>query len=940
MTIGDSPCKLLVDTGAALSILSSTFFDQLENKPTVLPFDYPLTAANGGDLEIVGMADLIFRLGDRIYDHRFIIAKLDEVQGILGMEFLEQYDVVIRVSQGKIVVADQSIELDQARSDICARVRLSTEIVIPPKSEMLASGYIDKGIPEQNVLVEPYKSLGAKGLMLCRSLVDPQSVKLSIMNVGDKPVTLLCDTAVANIEGVDDIKTFEGQGHSSNVNEEPKVPEHLACLFEKVSPTLTSEQKRKVKEFLVEFQDVFIGPDGKLGRSSIVKHTIDTGDTRPIKIPPRRLPIAQKELVERELDKMLQNDVIEPSTSPWSSPLLLVVKKDGSIRFCVDFRRLNAVTRKDAYPLPKICESLDALSGASWFSTLDLVSGFWQCEMHEADKEKTAFSTHKGLYQFKVLPFGLCNAPASFERLMELVLRGLIWERCLCYIDDVVVFGRTFDSALDNLKIVVSRFREANLKLKPSKCVLFQTEVLFLGHIVNSQGIKCDPQKIESVKNWPVPSSVSEVRSFLGLAGYYRRFIPSFSSIATPLTRLTRKGKRFKWSDACQEAFENLKEKLITAPVLSYPDRDSVFVLDTDASDTGIGAVLSQIQNGEEKVISYASKTLSRSQEKYCTTYKELLAVVSFVKMFRHYLWGRKFIVRTDHASLVWLRRFKNPEGIVARWITLLETYDMEIRHRKGSLHANADSLSRVKYSRCKREDCPSCIEQPAVSPVVLSQDGLMESMGDTKMLQQSAQVSPVMTDIQSNLSDTSLDHSSSASDDSLPNWLDIWSHDQLVQLQSENRDIARIIQLKESYVEKPPRESIAGENQTCKTLWGLWESLVIQNDLLYYEWHFDDKVRLVLVAPREIRSKIFKELHSQRIAGHLGRDRSIIAIKRRFFWPGMRTDIRRWCRQCDLCARAKPGPGLGRHPLQQSFVGAPLERIGIDIVGNCPIYR
>ena len=184
---------------------------------------------------------------------------------------------------------------------------------------------------------------------------------------------------------------------------------------------------------------------------------------------------------------MFQNDVIEPSKSPWSFPLLLVEKKDGSIRFCVDLRRLNAVTRKDAYPLPKICESLDALWGASWFSTLDLVSGRWQCEMHEADKDKTAFSTHKGLYQFKVLPFGLCNAPVSFERLMELVLRGLILERCLCYIDNVVVFGRTFDSALDNLQIVVSRFREANLKLKPSKCVLFQTEVLFLGHIVNSQ---------------------------------------------------------------------------------------------------------------------------------------------------------------------------------------------------------------------------------------------------------------------------------------------------------------------------------------------------------------------------------------------------------------------------------------------------------------------
>ncbi|KAK3099399.1 hypothetical protein FSP39_003829 [Pinctada imbricata] len=884
-------------------------------------------------------------MNDSIFEHQFIVAKLDDIQGILGMDFLEQYDVVIKASQNRMVISDRSIDLEQTNSDICARVRLSKEVIIPPKSEVLTSGYVDKSVPNQNVIVEPYKSLGNKGLLLCRSLVDPNSVKLSVMNVGDKPVKLLCDTAVANLEEVEDVKEVEPESKSRE-NENCSVPEYLQTLLDSVSPKLSDEQREKVAKFLIEFQDVFVSPEGNLGRTDVVRHTIDTGNTRPIKIPPRRLHVAQREIVEKELDKMLKNDIIEPSSSPWSSPLLLVVKKDGSVRFCVDFRRLNSVTRKDAYPLPKIDETLDTLSGASWFSTLDLASGFWQCQMHENDREKTAFSTHKGLFQFKVMPFGLCNAPATFERLMELVLRGLIWERCLCYIDDVVVFGNSFETALKNLEIVLKRLRKANLKLKPSKCVLFQTEVLYLGHVVCGEGIKCDPKKLEAVKSWPVPKSVPEVRSFLGLAGYYCRFIPTFSSIASPLTRMTRKGRKFDWNPSCQKAFEILKEKLITSPVLTYPDRDSLFVLDTDASDTGIGAVLSQIQDGEEKVISYASKTLNRSQERYCTTYKELLAVVSFVKTFRHYLWGRKFIVRTDHASLVWLRRFKNPEGVVARWIAFLETYDFEIQHRKGSLHTNADSLSRVKYARCKRTDCPSCEETVVVSPVVLSRDGLAESKIDDNISSyQPANVSPVLSHEESYSNDTSQDHISDASQSAcesdsefLPNWLQIWSHDQLVKFQSDDPDIGRIVTLKQSYVNKPPKEAVENANQMCKTLWGLWESLKMQNDLLYYEWHFDDRIRLLLVAPKEIKKKIFTELHSQRIAGHLGRDRSISAIKRRFFWPGMRKDIARWCRQCDTCARAKPGPGLGRHPLQQKSVGAPLDRIGIDIVGNCPI--
>ena len=344
--------------------------------------------------------------------------------------------------------------------------------------------------------------------------------------------------------------------------------------------------------------------------------------------------------------------------------------------------------------------------------------------MEDKDKPKTAFSTHMGLFQFQVMPFGISNAPSCYERLMELVLRGLRWDKCLCYLDDIIVFGSSFEQALQNLKLVFDRLRSANLTLKPSKCVLFQREVDFLGHVVSGKGIQCDPGKIESIQTWPVPSNATEVRSFLGLAGYYRKFIPNFSTIASPLTSLTRKRTKFCWTPIHQTAFNKLKELLTTAPILAYPDNNAKFILDTDASSCGLGAVLSQVQNGEEKVIAYASRTLNKHQAKYCTTYKELLAVITFIRQFRHFLWGRHFTVRTDHASLIWLKNFKNPEGMLARWLSILETYDFSIIHRSGGFHGNADSSSRQSASYCK--DSPdyhsenhSCLKSPKDLPKV-----------------------------------------------------------------------------------------------------------------------------------------------------------------------------------------------------------------------------
>ena len=344
----------------------------------------------------------------------------------------------------------------------------------------------------------------------------------------------------------------------------------------------------------------------------------------------------------------------------------MITKRDGSIRFCCDFRKLNDCTVKDSQPLPRIDDSLDALSGSKWFSTMDMKSGFWQVKMAKEDRPKTAFSIYgSGVWQFTVMPFGLCNSPATFERLMERVLAGLSWNICLIYLDDIIVYSKTFEGQLGNLDKVLTKLAEANLKLNPKKCHFFKKEVGFLGHVVNEHGISTDPEKIQSVKNWPVPRNVKDLRSFLGLCSYYRKFVKDFATVAKPLHDLTKKDCQYVWSAQCQEAFKKLKESLISAPILSYPTETDLFVLDTDASGVGVGVVLSQVQNGQEKVISYFSnsKCLSKPERKYCVTRRELLAIVYAVKTFHHFLYGRHFLIRTDHGALRWIMNFKRPGG-------------------------------------------------------------------------------------------------------------------------------------------------------------------------------------------------------------------------------------------------------------------------------------
>ncbi|GFX89646.1 retrovirus-related Pol polyprotein from transposon 17.6 [Trichonephila clavipes] len=504
-----------------------------------------------------------------------------------------------------------------------------------------------------------------------------------------------------------------------------------------------------------------------------------------------------------------------------------VRKKDGSTRFCVDYRRLNDVTKKDSYLLPRIDDTLDTLASNTWVSTLDLKSGYWQVELHPDDKEKTAFTTGQGLWQFKVMPFGLCNAPATFKRLMETVLGGLSYEACLVYLDDIII----------------------------SIQVLFQPEVTYLGHIISAEGVRTDPDKISAVKDWNCKTDVHQLRSFLGLCTYYRKFEKNFSTIAKPLHKLTEAKQKFIWMVDCNNAFNKLKNALTSAPVLAYPEIGKQFILDTDASHESIGVVLSQEIDGQERVITYFSKCLSKPERNYCVTRKELLAIVKAVEHFHPYLYGRRFLLRTDHDSLTWLLNLKNSESQIARWIQRLLEYDVEIRHRKRSAHGNADALFERASAPCP-ESCKYCSRIEKNFGVIV----------------------PIVRQVTT--------PSTSA--------LDPWSDESVRKDQLDVPEIKPIIEFKEPSDEKPSWQDIAPFHPTTKHYWALWDSLHFRNIVLYRKWESDDgkTFRWQLILPKTRVSTVLKELHDSPTGGHFGVMKTLQKVRECFYWNNVRRDM------------------------------------------------
>jgi len=659
-------------------------------------------AVNNTSLIVDGIATLSVTVnGTKTFADFTVTPNIDEV--ILGRDWLSHNDVIWKFGEQRILLHNHSIKLHHRYNSVnsCKRCTTQGDVTIPARSEAIIPTHIVYSKLDRSRTASQQWSTTlhtpVNGLRVARTLIDCDtgSTGVRVCNISDRPVRLHRGLTVSPLQPVSPLPAAQ-----PDVDSAPDTsPSHIAPIIDKVDPTVPSGVKLQLENLLASYHDVFSQSEYDLGCTTTVQHSIDTGESRPFRQALRPQPRAHLPVIDQLLDDMQHQGVIEPCQSEWASNIVLVRKKDGSIRFCVDYRKLNSLTSKDAYPLPRIDTCLDTLSGAAWYSTFDLRSGFHQVSMDPRDANKTTFVCHRGTYRFPKMPFGLCNAPATFQRLMDTVLTGLNFDICLAYLDDIIIFSRDLDSHLERLERLFVRLREANLKLKPSKCQVMQKQVTFLGFTVCQAGVGTDPSKIEAIQHWPVPTTLRQSRAFVGLCQYYRRFVPNFSEIAAPLHALTKKGARFDWTPQCQSAFEQLKRCLTSADVLALPTDEGTFILDCDASDNAVGAVLSQVQNGEERPIFYASQLYDKHQRNYNVTRKELLAVITFVRKFRQYLLGKPFLIRSDHAALQWLKRTAEPIGQQARWLEILEEFDYTIEHRPGSKHGNADALSRIYAS-------------------------------------------------------------------------------------------------------------------------------------------------------------------------------------------------------------------------------------------------
>ena len=734
------------DTGATRTIISNRIYNLIpENiRPQLTRVSSPLTGAGGNTITEVGKADFTIELGPLSLKREIIVAEIAD-EGLLGIDILQNEEggpADILLSKGIIKMQDKIIPCVQiGLPGGIRKVQCEKDCTISGKSETIINVIVSGEETDQknevtDMIMEPNQAFSEKyPLILANSLIQVKGdriVPARIMNPYPNEITLRRHTVVGYAEPLDsDVCCLDREDSSLNksnlirqtqeIQEKDifsetseniieKVPHHLKQLFDSATSNKSMEEKRRVATTLVKFQDIFSKDDYDLGCTPLMEHVIDTENAKPVKQPPRRVPIALADEERKAIIDLKEKGVIQESVSAWASPIVLVRKKNGKIRPCVDYRRLNAITRKDAFPLPRTQDCLDAVAGSKLFSTFDLTSGYHQIPVRQKDIQKTAFVTKYGLFEFTKMPFGLTNAPASFERLMEIALQGLQWQTCLIYLDDIIVFGSNFDEHMTRVEEILQRLREANLKLQPGKCHLFQTEVNFLGHIVGVDGVRPNAENVSKILEGPVLKTPTHVRQFLGMANYYRRFVKDFSKLAKPLTRLTCKNTVFQWTTGCQNAFEKLKNILSGPEIMAYPLLHGTFTLDTDASDTAIGAVLSQEQDGNERVIAYASRSLSSAEKNYCVTDKELLAVRYFIEYFRQYLLGVEFKIRTDHQALVWLFSLKEPKERIARWIEILSAYKFSVEYRPGKKHGNADAMSRCPCP----QDC-SCNEFDSV---------------------------------------------------------------------------------------------------------------------------------------------------------------------------------------------------------------------------------
>lgn len=846
---------------------------------------------------------------------------------------------------------------------------LSNSITLQPRSETFIEINIENPNIEEGIL--PTIQL-PRGVYLSKSIVKVNKNKRAVASVlNTRVISQKLDPISVTLEPIPQNLTIFSLNEPSKSNREYELTNTLRLDH------LTAEERKSVLDMCLKYKDIFHLPNDTLSCTDSIEHEINVSDPSPIYNKSYRYPEVHKREVNTQIEKMLKQGIIRPSISPYSSPLWVVPKKidasgERKWRIVIDYRKLNEVTIGDSFPLPRIEEILDQLGHSIYFTTLDLASGFHQVPMKKEDRAKTAFTTPLGHYEYTRMPFGLRNAPATFQRLMNSVLSGLQGLQCFVYLDDIVIYASSLQQHSSKLKNVFDRLRANNLKLQPDKCEFMRREVSYLGHVISDKGVQPNPIKIKAIHDFPTPKNPKTIKTFLGLVGYYRKFINDFAKIAKPLTLLLKKDVPFIWSKEQEESFATFKNILMSEPLLQYPDFTKEFVLTTDASNFAIGSVLSQGEIGKDLPIAYASRTLNGAEQNYSTTEKELLAIVWSVNHFRPYLYGTTFTIVTDHKPLTWLFNCKDPGSRLVRWRLKLSEYNYKIIYKPGKINSNADALSRAFPEDTTEPDHrDSSTNSNDLQINILRKD---ESFDDfIKYHYQTLDIPKI-------------DSLPSDKFVNFPNVLlyseDLDENNLLSQTLKDTYDFSVISQTRDlySFIElsidkrktflcicKPFHFSKLEYKDIFYSLRNLRSHLIKSNfsgnlyihdvtinnknikkemfcEMIHYLFKNSKIIPVLLNKERRTPCdkdeilKILKDNHDSKLAGHSGFIRTYRRIKESYRWDSMKKDIKNYIKKCPSCQLNKVNFKPSKAPMEiTSTSRTPFERLAIDIVGPLP---
>lgn len=948
------PC--LLDTGSQVTMMKQSFFfhhfGQQGTKLRDASSWLAIRAANGLSVPYIGYARLEVCVGSVKLPSCGVVIVNDDClsgpPGLLGMNVIQDcWDHLFKEPRPGVQPAP--LQATSAGQEAWCRalkmvedgerfaspdgrigyVRLTNRhpVKIPANSEVLLCGRTRPGPKREDYecIIEPLCVYPGVSSARTLATVRRGRVIIKLRNIGSSPVYVYRNQRVGEVWYVKptdailqpevnmawvgqqtvEVSLQPGQMPGSDLPT-PEVKLDLTGV------DLSPEQHAQLEALLIKYHSVFATSDEDYGRTSVVQHQINTGQAPPVRERYRQIPPHLYQDVRLLLQGMLDGGIVRKSTSPWAAPIVLVRKKSGEIRFCVDYRKLNAVTHKDAYPLPRVEEALTTLKKARWFSTLDLASGYWQVEVAPSDREKTAFTTPMGLFEFERMPFGLCNAPATFQRLMEACLGDMNTEALLIYLDDVIVFADDFTTHLKNLEAVFSRLLQFGLKLKPAKCSLLRSSVQFLGHVVTSEGVLPDPEKVSAVQSWKAPTTVTELRAFLGFVGYYRRFIEGFSRIAAPLHGLlvgvSPKAKKLQlgpWTEACELAFNILKGKLTTAPVLAFADFTRPFNLYTDASLHGLGAVLTQMEGGKERVIAFASRSLSPSEKNdanYSSFKLEFLALKwAVTEKFKEYLLGATFKVYTDNNPLCHYRT-TTLGAVEQRWAAKLDNFNFSLCYRPGRANGNADALSR-------RTDLGPEKEVP-------EEDGIEVPVFHHQRPKSSA-CKTVVAEYPGGMVEALVSGRTTEQ----------WQQEQL-----GDPHISGVL-FYLSRQRKPDAGERLQENAEVLKLLKQWDRLTVRDGVLWrcYQDPGSQEIRYQLILPAAQKMEVWHWCHEK--AGHFGPEKTTALIRSRFFWVGLEADVKQWCSACLRCVLHKKPVRPTKAPLVPVMTSYPMQIVSVDFL-------